>query len=62
MSRSSHIFDGQTLTKETAAFQLCDINDPMLKNMIEDLDGLRDICDVRLLLFSCLHLTTTAGA
>ena len=48
--RNSHIFDGQTLTKETAAFQLCDITDPMLKNMIENLDGLRDVCDVRLLL------------
>ena len=24
----------------------------MLKNMIEDLDGLRDVCDVRLLLLS----------
>ncbi|KAF8803887.1 hypothetical protein BYT27DRAFT_7340686 [Phlegmacium glaucopus] len=45
--RNSHIFDGQTLTKETAAFQLCDIIDPMLKKMIEDLDGLRDICDER---------------
>ena len=59
-SRSSHIFDGQTLTKETAAFQLCDITDPMLKNMIENLDGLRDVCDVRLsisLLSSSLHLT-----
>ena len=58
-SRSSHIFDGQTLTKETAAFQLCDITDPMLKNMIENLDGLRDVCDVRLSLSlsSSLHLT-----
>lgn len=45
-SRNSHIFDGQTLTKETAAFQLCDITDPMLKNMIENLEGLRDVCDV----------------
>lgn len=49
MNRNSHIFDGQTLTKETAAFQLCDITDPMLKDMIEDLDGLRDACDVRIL-------------
>lgn len=53
-SRSSHIFDGQTLTKETAAFQLCDITDPMLKNMIENLDGLRSVCDVRLLLLLLL--------
>ncbi|PPQ95507.1 hypothetical protein CVT26_008535 [Gymnopilus dilepis] len=44
--RNSHIFDGQTLTKETAAFQLCDITDPMLKEMIEDPDALRETCDV----------------
>lgn len=49
--RNSHIFDGQTLTKETAAFQLCDIVDPMLKEMIEDPDALRDTCDVRAVIF-----------
>ncbi|KAJ3564349.1 hypothetical protein NP233_g8347 [Leucocoprinus birnbaumii] len=42
--KKSHIFDGQTITKETAAFQLCDIYDPMLKTMIEDPEGLRDVC------------------
>lgn len=46
VSRKSHIFDGVTLTKETAAFQLCDIHDPMLKEMIEDEDDLREVCDV----------------
>ncbi|KAF4619754.1 hypothetical protein D9613_005603 [Agrocybe pediades] len=45
--KNSHIFDGQTLTKETAAFQLCDITDPMLKTMIDDPDSLRDICNER---------------
>ncbi|KIM42935.1 hypothetical protein M413DRAFT_70152 [Hebeloma cylindrosporum] len=45
--RNSHIFDGQTLTKETAAFQLCDIVDPMLKEMIEDPGGLRETCNER---------------
>ncbi|EGO01771.1 hypothetical protein SERLA73DRAFT_177265 [Serpula lacrymans var. lacrymans S7.3] len=45
--RKSHIFDGVTLTKETAAFQLCDIHDPMLKGMIEDDDDLREVCDER---------------
>ncbi|KDR83332.1 hypothetical protein GALMADRAFT_1337721 [Galerina marginata CBS 339.88] len=45
--KNSHIFDGQTLTKETAAFQLCDIIDPMLKEMIEDPDGLREACNER---------------
>ena len=45
--RNSHIFDGKTVSKETAAFQLCDIVDPMLKDMIEDPDALRETCDVR---------------
>ena len=47
--RRSHIFDGQTVTSETAAFQLCDITDPMLKEMIEadDEDSLREACNER---------------
>ncbi|KAJ2934541.1 hypothetical protein H1R20_g2576, partial [Candolleomyces eurysporus] len=45
--KSSHIFDGKTVSKETAAFQLCDIVDPMLKEMIEDPDALRETCDER---------------
>lgn len=44
--RMSHVFDGQTLSKETAAFQLVDIHDPMLKAMIEDPAALRETCDV----------------
>ena len=42
----SHIFDGVTVTKETAAFQLCDIEDEMLKEMIEDEEDLRESCNV----------------
>ncbi|KAI6164704.1 RNA polymerase III transcription factor IIIC subunit-domain-containing protein [Pisolithus thermaeus] len=45
--RKSHIFDGLTITKETAAFQLCDIVDPMLKEMIEREEDLRETCDER---------------
>ncbi|EKM80519.1 hypothetical protein AGABI1DRAFT_73813 [Agaricus bisporus var. burnettii JB137-S8] len=45
--RRSHIFDGKTITKETAAFQLCDICDPMLKAMIENPEGIRDTCHER---------------
>ncbi|KAF8450806.1 RNA polymerase III transcription factor IIIC subunit-domain-containing protein [Boletus edulis BED1] len=45
--RKSHMFDGVTLTKETAAFQLCDISDPMLKEMIESEEDLRETCDER---------------
>ncbi|KAJ7283802.1 RNA polymerase III transcription factor IIIC subunit-domain-containing protein [Mycena rebaudengoi] len=45
--RKSHIFDGKSLTKETAAFQLCDIVDPMLKGMIDEQDDLREEPDER---------------
>ncbi|KAI0951979.1 hypothetical protein AcV7_007922 [Taiwanofungus camphoratus] len=45
--KRSHIFDGVAVTKETAAFQLCDIHDPMLKEMIEDEGDLRETCDER---------------
>ena len=47
LTRESHIFNGRTITKETAAFQLCDIHDPMLKVMIENSEYLRDVCHVR---------------
>ncbi|KAJ7047575.1 RNA polymerase III transcription factor IIIC subunit-domain-containing protein [Mycena alexandri] len=45
--RKSHLFDGKTLTKETAAFQLCDLVDPMLKEMVDDDTELRDESDER---------------
>ncbi|EJF63038.1 hypothetical protein DICSQDRAFT_179694 [Dichomitus squalens LYAD-421 SS1] len=47
--RRSHVFDGQVVTSETAAFQLCDITDAMLKEMIEadDEDSLREACNER---------------
>ncbi|KAH9918126.1 RNA polymerase III transcription factor IIIC subunit-domain-containing protein [Fomitopsis serialis] len=45
--KRTHIFDGVTVTKETAAFQLCDITDPMLKEMIEDEEDVRDECNER---------------
>ena len=47
--RSSHIFDGVNITKETAAFQLCDIHDRMLMNMIKDESDLREVCNVSLI-------------
>ncbi|PFH50545.1 hypothetical protein AMATHDRAFT_144829 [Amanita thiersii Skay4041] len=43
----SHIFDGKNLTKETAAFQLCDIEDEMLKEMIMDPNEIREECNER---------------
>ncbi|KAF9821024.1 hypothetical protein IEO21_01001 [Rhodonia placenta] len=45
--RKSHIYDGVTVTKETAAFQLCDIHDLMLKEIIEDEEDLREECNER---------------
>ncbi|KAJ7368086.1 RNA polymerase III transcription factor IIIC subunit-domain-containing protein [Mycena albidolilacea] len=45
--RKSHQFDGKTLTKETASFQLCDLIDPMLKEMIDNSEELREECDER---------------
>ncbi|KAF7355135.1 hypothetical protein MSAN_01429100 [Mycena sanguinolenta] len=45
--RKSHLFDGKTMTKETASFQLCDLIDPMLKEMINDDKGLREECNER---------------
>jgi len=48
--RTSHIFDGVNIAKETASFQLCDIHDVMLMDMIRSEDDLRDVCDV------CLNL------
>ena len=42
----SHIFDGKDLTKETAAFQLCDIEDPMLMEMINDPNNMQEECNV----------------
>jgi len=43
----SHIFDGIHPSRESATFQLCDITDPMLKEMIEDEDAVRDECNER---------------
>lgn len=58
----SHIFDGINLSKETAAFQLCDITDPMLEEMIEDEDAIRDECDVSINLLSVVSLRIKASA
>ena len=41
----SHIFDGVTVTKETAAFQLCDLHDLMLREMVEGEEELRETCN-----------------
>ena len=40
------MFDGVMLTSETAAFQLCDIIDTMLKRMIDEEEDIRERCNV----------------
>ncbi|KAI0787107.1 RNA polymerase III transcription factor IIIC subunit-domain-containing protein [Irpex lacteus] len=45
--KQSHIFDGLTMSKETAAYQLCDLHDPVLKEMVENEEDLRDTCNER---------------
>ncbi len=52
---TSHIFDGMHPSRESATFQLCDITDPMLKEMIEDEDAVRDECNVRVSRY--IHIT-----
>ncbi|KIK61919.1 hypothetical protein GYMLUDRAFT_72966 [Collybiopsis luxurians FD-317 M1] len=42
----SHLSNGIKLTKETAAFQLCGIKDPILKEMIENPDDVCDVCNL----------------
>lgn len=44
--RRSHIFDGKTQSTEIASFQLCDIQDPTLVQMIGSEEELRDVCNV----------------
>ncbi|EKM59615.1 uncharacterized protein PHACADRAFT_205839 [Phanerochaete carnosa HHB-10118-sp] len=46
-NKRSHIFDGKTSHGETAAFQLCDLQDELLKEMVENEGDLREICDER---------------
>lgn len=46
MKCRSHIFDGQATHGETAAYQLCDLHDEFLKEMVENEDDLREVCNV----------------
>jgi general transcription factor 3C polypeptide 5 (transcription factor C subunit 1) len=40
------MFDGVILTSETAAFQLHDITDTMLKQVIDEEEDIRERCSV----------------
>ncbi|RPB27004.1 hypothetical protein L211DRAFT_780530 [Terfezia boudieri ATCC MYA-4762] len=54
----SHFFDGKTLVKDGRCFQLCDITDPLLRNLI-DRDKLRKTCHVRKYCFCGLMMELT---
>lgn len=62
LERTAHIFDGVHLTQETAAFQLCDIHDPMLSAMINSEEDIREVCDVCLSTFCFISIYTVTIA
>ncbi|CAG8544001.1 680_t:CDS:10, partial [Ambispora leptoticha] len=39
-----HLFDGKTKPRDVAVYQMCDIEDPLLKSLIESPDGVEEIC------------------
>ncbi|CAG8484210.1 5336_t:CDS:10 [Acaulospora colombiana] len=45
--RKTHIFDGHTTKRDIAVFQMCDITDPLLKNLIESPDAVQEDCTER---------------
>jgi general transcription factor 3C polypeptide 5 (transcription factor C subunit 1) len=51
------MFDGIHLTRETGSFQLCDITDPFLRELVEAEDELYEECNV-CFLFSLIYLYT----
>jgi hypothetical protein len=42
----SHIFDGETAHRNIGNYQLCDITDPFLQEVIQNTEFVRDACDV----------------
>ncbi|TGZ83100.1 hypothetical protein EX30DRAFT_317083 [Ascodesmis nigricans] len=44
-SKDSHIFDGKHIVKDGRCYQLCDIQDPVLRKLIET-EHIRKACDV----------------
>lgn len=43
--KKSHLFDGKSVQKDGKVWQVCDISDPILKELL-DTDNLRDECNV----------------
>lgn len=46
----SHVFDGKGITTNGKTWQMCDIQEPLIKGMLET-DNLRSSCDVSLILY-----------
>jgi general transcription factor 3C polypeptide 5 (transcription factor C subunit 1) len=46
MGRRDHIFDGQILNRDKPDYQLCDIEDELIKRYINDERLITDHCDV----------------
>jgi hypothetical protein len=44
--RSSHIFDGASISRPVGSFQICDITDPLLKSIASNPIYVRSECDV----------------
>lgn len=44
--RSSHIFDGRTAHREIGNYQLCDISDPLLRQLLDDPKWHTNFCNV----------------
>jgi general transcription factor 3C polypeptide 5 (transcription factor C subunit 1) len=42
----SHIFDGKDILESTSLFQMCDLLDPILKELVDTKEFLRDECHV----------------
>ena len=52
LTKESHLFDGVTVSKEGKIWQVCDISEPLLKNIFST-TNLRKECHVSNVIFSC---------
>lgn len=43
---NSHIFDGQAVHRNVGNYQLCDMTDPFLQEVIQNDEFVREECDV----------------
>ena len=48
----SHLFDGVSVFRNVGNYQLCDISDPLLRQLLDDPKWFADECNVRSSVFS----------